>query len=214
MNLSPRNKLILVVVAAVVVVLALGGVLIYPAIARISAIQGDIATARTESEAAQTLLEQRYHVKNQAAQTDARLLELAVAVPENPDLPTLIIDLQDTAYESGVVLRSVTPGPPIVPEGQATYVGLPISLEAWGSWADMIDFVDRLEKLPRQLRVNKFENQVLPLPTAEEVPKTGLSFPPYYQVKSTMVLTAYVIPAPSAPTSAAVPAATPPATPQ
>lgn len=205
MNLSPRNKLILVVAVCVVGVVALAALTIVPSYNQISSLNEQMDTAVNEYVAAKTLLEQRYAVKNQAAQTDARLIQLAIAVPENPDLPSLIIDLEDTAYDSGVVLRSVRPNEPLAPVGAVGFMGLPIDMEVWGSWADTIDFVDRLEKLPRQLRVNTFVSTVLNPPQEAERASYGLSFPPYYQVQSTIKVTAYVIPAGSEAASAAVP---------
>lgn len=205
LSLSPRNKLIVVAAICAVVIIGVGVALILPTYSKISVLNGQMDTAEKEYVSAKTLLEQRYQVKNQAAQTDARLIQLAVAVPENPDLPSLIIDLEDTAYQAGVVLRSVRPNDPVPPEEGGGYMGLPIDMEVWGSWSDSIDFIDRLSKMPRQLRINSFDVKLLSPPAPEEKASYGLSFPPYYQVSSSVKVTAYVIPAASAPASAAVP---------
>lgn len=192
-NLSPRNRLILTagVSAAIVVVLAVA--LVLPQIGALGEVRAQIDRAVDESEAAKTLLEQRRQVRSQAAVTDAKLIQLAVAVPENPDLPNLIVALQDTAYDCGVVIMSVTPADPQFTEG-ASYAAIPVTFEVWGTWADTVDFLQRVPKLERELRTVGFVSGVLPPPGLDSANPSGLSFPPYYQVITTVRLNAYVIP--------------------
>lgn len=193
MNLSPRNRLIVTAAAVVLIVVVLAVVLVLPQVRRLSSVRMDIEDAIDRSEAAQSLLEQRRQVRNQASVTDAKLIQLAVAIPENPDLPSLIIDLQDTAYDTGVVIMSVAPAEPEFTEG-AAYVGLPVELEVWGTWADTVDFMQRLQKTDRELRTTKYTVEVLPPPNEELGSEAGLSYPPYYQVRTNINVRAYVIP--------------------
>lgn len=193
MNLSPRNKLIAVAALAAVLIVVLAVALVLPRIRQLGEVRAQVEKAIDDSGAARTLLEQRRQVRNQASVTDAKLIQLAVAVPENPDLPSLIIDLQDTAYDTGVVIMSVTPGEPIFAEG-ATYVGIPVALEVWGTWSDTVDFMQRLSRTERALRTLAFATAVLPAPTDEAANTAGLTIPPYYQVRSTISLSAYIIP--------------------
>jgi type IV pilus assembly protein PilO len=210
MGLSPRNRLIIVGAVAALAVVVLIAVLILPTIRSLGSLREQIESAEATSDSARLLLEQRQQVKAQAAATNAGLIELSVAVPENPDLPSLIVDLQDQAYESGVVLRSVTPAAPIEAEG-VPHVELPISLEVRGPWSDTVDFLQQLRRTPRQLRITKVTVGGLAEPSPEELPTTGLTYPPYYQLASTIELRAYVIPAGAAapPPAAAPPAETP-----
>lgn len=203
MNLSPRNKLIATAAAAAIVVIVLAVALVVPQFGKLGEVRGEIDRAIQDSESATTLLEQRRQVRSEAAVTDAKLLQLAVAIPENPDLPSLIIDLQDTAYDSGVVIMNVqTAGPEFTKD--AAFAALPVTLEVWGTWSDTVDYLQRLQNTERELRDNGFTCEVLP--AAKEDNKSGLTFPPYYQVRSTVRLRAYVIPSnESTGTSSAVP---------
>lgn len=193
MNLSPRNKLIATAAVAAVIVVALAVGLVLPQIGKLGEVRGQIQTAIDDSQAATTLLEQRRQVRSEAAVTDAKLLQLAVAVPENPDLPSLIIDLQDTAYDTGVVIMNVQAAEPQFVKGES-YIGLPVTLEIWGTWSDTVDYLQRLMRLERELRNLGFTAEVLPAPTDGEN-AAGLTFPPYYQVRTSVRLNAYVIPA-------------------
>lgn len=209
MNLSPRNKLIITAVAAALAVVVLIVVLVVPSFQKLGAIRSDIEAASADSDTANMLLKQRRQVKDQAAATDTRILQLAVAVPENPDLPSLIIDLQDLAHDSGVVLRKVQPDEPVRPDGTIP-IGIPIELSVWGTWGDTVDYLQQLRRLPRQLRVLSFNTTPLTESDLEADTSSGITTPPYYQVKTIINVYAYVIPAGSittttVPTPAAAP---------
>ncbi len=150
MNLSPRNRLILTIALVVVVAIVLAVVLIYPQVNKLRELDVQIAQAQSEIDQAQGLLEQRQAIKNQASQTDAALLKLSNEVPENPELPSLIIELQDTANEAGVEFRTLTP---LEPEPRTGYSAIGLQMDVTGGWADAIDFMQRLNKLTRQVRI-------------------------------------------------------------
>ena len=72
-----------------------------------------IQEAEQEVDEANALLLQRQDMKDRAAQTDAAYLRLANSVPETPELPSLIIELQDVALQSGVNFEGLRPEDPI-----------------------------------------------------------------------------------------------------
>jgi len=189
-KLTPRNKLIAVAVGAGLVVVLLFVLLVLPQFGKLNENKTQIAEAEKQAQAAKTLLDQRREVKNAASVTDATLTQLNNAVPENPELPSLIIELQDVAYSSGVSLRAVVPGEPVQDEGE-DFIAVPVDLETWGTWSDSVDFLQQLRKLSRQIRVVDFEASMLDESAATEA---GIKLPPYYQVKMTSKLETYVIP--------------------
>jgi Tfp pilus assembly protein PilO len=206
MKLSPRNTLIASAVGAVLLVIVLVVVLVVPQFGKLGDLGEQISTADAEATAATMLLAQRREIKNSAAVTNNTLLTLANAVPENPELPSLIIELQDSAYASDVSLRGVTPALPAVVEDQ-TVVSVPLSLEVWGTWSDTVDFLQRLQKLGRSVRVTQFEAMVIEESVAHDA---NIKLPPYYQVRTVVALETYVIPAGSeSATDTSVPAPEP-----
>ena len=190
MKLSPRNKLIAVAVGAAVVVILLFGVLVIPSIGKMNDLGTQIDAAEQEAQTASALLDQRREVKDAASVTDATLIQLNNAVPQNPELPSLIIELQDVAYSTGVSLRVVTPAEPVQDEGEE-FVTIPVAIEIWGTWADTVDYLQQLSKLSRQLRIAEFESTLLDESSATDA---GIKLPPYYQVATTANLEVYVIP--------------------
>jgi type IV pilus assembly protein PilO len=203
-RLTPRNRLIVVAVGAGIIVVLLFLVLVLPQFGKMRDLGTQIAAADQEAQAASALLDQRREVKDAASVTDATLLQLNNAVPENPELPSLIIELQDVAYSSGVSLRGVTPGDPAQEDGQG-FIAIPVDVETWGTWSDSVDFLQQLRRLARQVRVVDFESSLLDETAADDA---NIDVPPYYQVKMTSKLEVYVIPT-SSDTSSSVPAPAP-----
>lgn len=199
MKISPRNIIIIVAALFVLGVVAVVLLLVVPQVNRMNTLDGQIKTANADVQNAETLLAQRRSIKDRAASTEDDWLRLANEVPENPELPSLIIEMQDLAYASGVTLMEIKPSAPAPrPSAEAaTFLTLPIHLTVRGSWFDTIDYLQKLIRLERQVRIAKFTSDRLTagldvLPGTNE---TGLD------------IEVYVIPAQSAaPAAAAVPA--------
>ena len=202
MKIGPREQLILLIVGLAVVLAAVVALLVWPQYQKQKSLDAQITTAEQQLSASRALLAQRQTIKNQAATTDAQWLRLASLVPENPDLPSLIIDLQDAAFASGVQIVAMNPGEP-TESADKSYVIIPLGLSIAGTWADTIDYLKRIQKLPRGLRESSFTAVVTP------APPVGSTLPNYSEATA-IKLEAYMIPASTSTTPAAVPA---PATP-
>jgi len=210
-NISPRDRLIVTVAAAVLVIVALVAFLVYPQFQQLTKLSGELVTATQQMNDAQLQLEERRAYKDRAIETSAKWLRLQNQVPENPDLPSLIIELQDAAFKSGVQVVTVTPTTPATDDKNPGVSKIPVSLEVIGSWADTIDFMESLFRLDRGLRVVNVTSNA----TNNEGVADKRNAPVHgYAVDSVMVLEAYAIPgeSPTA-TPAAAPATTPATTP-
>jgi Tfp pilus assembly protein PilO len=177
MRISPRDKLILVAVGIAVVAVIAGLLLIYPQVQTIATIDKQIQQAEKEVDEANALLLQRQDMKDRAAQTDVAYLRLANSVPETPELPSLIIELQDVALQSGVSFEGLRPGEPITntssqsssgggtqataastaqPAAAGEYVVIPMDVSISGSWSDTIDFMNRIQRMTRAIRIVEY----------------------------------------------------------
>jgi Tfp pilus assembly protein PilO len=74
----------------------------------------------------------------------ARLLELAKMVPDSEEIPSLLLQIQDLADQSGIEFISITPGEPV--EAGAFRI-IPLQLEFSGTYFDLSDFVYRAEQM-------------------------------------------------------------------
>ncbi len=202
MKIAPRELFILTVVGSVLLIIVMIAALIYPSFTKLGDLDAQIAVAETEVSTAKSLLAQRQAIKDRSAQTDATWLTLANQVPDNPDLPALIIELQDAAFDSGVQLVAVTP---TKPTDQGTYVKVPVQIEVLGTWADTVDYLQRIGKLSRAIRIYSSTTNVTSDATQLNRSNSSLSA---YAGDSVLALEAYMIPASTGatPTAPAVPA--------
>ena len=174
MKIGPREQIILVIVGVVLVIVAIGAFLIWPQVKQLGTLDGQIASARADVASAQALLQTVEQSKARASETDAKWLRLANLVPDGPDLPSLIVELQDTAFDSGVQLLGVTPSNPVA---NSSYYSVPIQVDIVGTWSDTVDYLQRLVKLNRGLRI--VESSTTRVNNADMLQKENTPIPDY-----------------------------------
>ena len=74
----------------------------------------------------------------------ADLFKLVKAMPDNADMPGILLQLNQTAHDAGIEFDSITPQPLVV---SASPVQVPIALEFTGNFYDLNDFLFRLRSL-------------------------------------------------------------------
>lgn len=187
MKISLKDQLVLTSVALVVVLALVIGFLIVPQFSKLAGMDQEIGQARADVAAQANLLNQRASLKNQAAETDAKALRLSTLVPDQADLPALIIELQDVAFAAGVELTALTPSDPVVAD-DATYESIPLDLTVQGTWTDTVDFLQRIPRLTRGIRTVEFTANVLDNDTDENSELSA------YEVETAVQLEAYAAP--------------------
>lgn len=188
MNLAPRDRLILTIALVSILVIALVALLAYPQFRQLGVLDAQLADAAKQEQLAMGQLQQRRAFKDRAVEVNAKWLRLMNQVPDNPDLASFIIELQDTAFKSGVQIVAVTPALP-VSEGAVSSVT--VSLEILGSWSKTVDFLQDLMKLDRGVRLMTFATQV----TSNDGTLNRRNFPiPPYALDSQLSVKAYTIP--------------------
>ena len=186
MRIAPRTQFILVVVGMVVLLIIVGALVVWPQYRTLGVMDAKIADADKEVALQKTRLAQREEIKDRAAQTDAKWLRLANEVPDSPDLPALIIELQDLAFSTGVQLTAITPATPTASK-DGTYFTIPIKLTVIGTWADSVEFMQKLNKLYRGIRTTDAKTALYSGTTANPTL-------PNYAVTNDLDIEAYLIP--------------------
>jgi hypothetical protein len=74
----------------------------------------------------------------------ANLFKLVKAMPDREDMPGLLLQLNQTASDAGIVFDSIAPQTPATGTG---FAKVPINLEFTGNFYDLNDFVYRLRSL-------------------------------------------------------------------
>lgn len=156
-HLSARNQIIIATLVLVVVAVAFIFLAILPLFQQAADVDKQIATQKTELVNAQAVVARRQSYKAQAAQNEVELMHIANQVPDAPQLPSVIIDLQDAANACDLDFPTITVGaltPKTMEDGTtAPYTILPINLVVSGKWADIIDYYRQLDKFDRGVRV-------------------------------------------------------------
>jgi len=208
-RLSPQNQLFIAIAIIAVLTLAVVFFGILPLFQEASTLDGQIAAERTSLADAQALLARRQSAKAQSATSEAELMRIANQIPDSPQLPSVIVELQDVANAAGVGMQSITPadlapGRVAAEGGVPAYSVVPITLILRGDWADLIDYFHRIDGLNRGVRVMST--------TFTYVPKTVGATPsedePAY-VEANVLLEVYVMAAATDANAQTPPAAAP-----
>lgn len=112
----------------------------------ISDIESQIEDERMQLSQAQIQLQQAEATREEGKRNQARLLELAKMMPGAEEIPSLLLQLQDLADQSGIKFTAITPGD-AQPDAGGSYRILPLDLEFKGTFFDVSDFIYRVEQL-------------------------------------------------------------------
>jgi len=88
--------------------------------------------------------------KKEAALTEAKSLSLNKQMPEETDLPSVLVELDNLGQETDVKVLDITPSPIVPASG---YSNLPVDLNVVGSYFNITDFLYKLVRLPREYTV-------------------------------------------------------------
>ncbi len=137
-------RLIIVGVVLLLIVVLAWFFLLNPLRSDIADVEASIETERSDLAAAQAQLAQAEATREEGARNRARLLELAKMVPGAPQIPSLLLQIQDLADQSGIDFIAVTPGDPLQ---SGDFDIVPLELEFTGTYFDLSDFVYRAEQM-------------------------------------------------------------------
>lgn len=142
--MSRRIVFILVPVVLVLVLVAYWFLLLNPLFDSISAREREIDQNRRQLASLEAKLSQLSQLKEDAARNEARLVELSKMVPTSEQLPSLLLQIQDLAAQSGIEFLTISPGQPTEAPG---FQKIPLSLKFKGTFFDVNDFIYRTEQL-------------------------------------------------------------------
>ena len=171
-----RNAYIVGAVVAVVVVALYWFFLLSPLRAKITETEAQVGEAQTQLLTMQSKLAQMTQSQDEAKKNEARLLELSKMLPDEDEVPSLLLQIQDLATESGIAFMTMTPAKS-VPAG--SYETVPLSLQFEGTFFDVNDFLYRVEQLAaapgRLLSVESLTLAPLGTPTVGVSPPLNVS---------------------------------------
>jgi type IV pilus assembly protein PilO len=153
MSRNDRNILILGILGIVIIVVGYYFLLLSPLLQRLD----EQAQAREDKQAQLEQVQQEVNeleeVRRNSPEIQSQLLELSKRVPTQPQIPTLVVQVEEIADASGVTQLSVDPEPPTAPAGGGDYQVVPVTMTFDGTYDQMQDFLLRTRNLTRLVTV-------------------------------------------------------------
>ena len=200
-----RQIPVAVIVLPALLILALVGyfLLIKPKQDAAGSLAGEIATLETQVEVARAA--QLQPPADESTIQVAKVFQVTKAMPDEDDMPGIILELNSVASASGIEFLSIAPQAAAV---QASYTALAINLSFEGNYYDLTDFLFRLRNLV-SVRDGELEadGRLYALETLSMTEGPD-GFP---EIAASLTITAYyysTMPAPAAPVAPAAPGST------
>ena len=153
MSRNDRNILILGILGIVIIIVGYYFLLLSPLLQRLD----EQAQAREDKQAQLEQVQQEVNeleeVRRNSPEIQSQLLELSKRVPTQPQIPTLVVQVEEIADASGVTQLSVDPEPPTAPAGGGDYQVVPVTMQFDGTYDQMQDFLLRTRNLTRLVTV-------------------------------------------------------------
>jgi type IV pilus assembly protein PilO len=127
-----------------------------------SPLRQDYLTAyeqRTQKEQQKAQLEQTVaqleNVRRNVPDIERQILEYSKRIPEQDEIPTLVVQIEELARAANVTQFSIEPGSPESPPGGGDFSRIPITMTFMGRYEQMQDFLLRVRNMSRLVTVNE-----------------------------------------------------------
>jgi type IV pilus assembly protein PilO len=114
---------------------------------------------RTGREAQKQQLEQTAaqlgNIQRNADDIERQILELSKRIPEQAEIPTLVVQIEEVARAADVTQLRIEPGDPQAPPGGGDFSRIPITMSFEGTYEQLQDFLLRVRNLARLVTVNE-----------------------------------------------------------
>lgn len=126
-------------------------------------------------------------VARNAPEIERQLLELSKRIPTQPEIPTLVVQVEEVAQESGVTQLSIEPGAPEPPPEGGDFSRIPVTMSFEGTYEQLQDFTGRLLNLVRLVTINSIsytaaeDGETTPEPGVERLLQVEIVAEVYFQ---------------------------------
>ena len=153
MSRNDRNVLILGILGIVIIFIGFYFLLLSPLLGRLNEQAQAREAKQGQLEQAQQEVNELEEVRRNSPEIERQLLELSKRVPTQPQVPTLVVQVQEIADASGVTQLSVEPEDAAAPAGGGDYQVVPVTMQFNGTYDQMQDFLLRMRNLARLVTV-------------------------------------------------------------
>ncbi len=158
--MGSRNVILLGALGLVLLVVAFYFLLLGPLLESL----GQQADARDERQATLAELQAEVarleEVRQNSPELQRQLLELNKRIPTQPEVETLVVQIEDIAQTAGVTQTQIVRGDPIPPEGGGDFTVQPITMSFEGTYEELLEFLRLADDLVRLMTVNNVAYEV------------------------------------------------------
>jgi type IV pilus assembly protein PilO len=184
-----RNDRNIIILGSLVIVLLIVGfyfLLLSPLLNRLD--EADQQRDDKESQLAQLQQEvaKLEEVRRNSPEIERLLLELSKRIPTQPEIPTLTVQIEEIAQDSGVTQVSLIPGTPAPPTGGGDFTVQPITMSFEGTYEELQEFLALTRDLARLVTVNDItyealEEGTITQPEIEQLLQVEIEVEVYFQ---------------------------------
>ena len=111
------------------------------------------------AKAAISTLERLQQIKKESAVVESKIMHLSQRMPDSPEIPSLIIELEEIAIQSGMDMVSFRPSEPAIVEDNFREMAINLNMKGafnriQGDGGSLLDFIYRLENFPREFKLS------------------------------------------------------------
>jgi type IV pilus assembly protein PilO len=99
-------------------------------------------------------------VRRNSPELQRQLLELNKRIPDQPEVETLVVQIEDIAQTAGVTQTEIVRGDPEPPEGGGDFTVQPITMSFEGTYEELLEFLLLADDLVRLMAVNSVSYEV------------------------------------------------------
>ncbi len=151
--MTNRNIILLGLLGIVLLVVIYYFLLLSPLLQRLDEQAQARETKQGQLEQVQQQVNELEQVRRNSPDIERQLLELSKRIPAQPQIPTLVVQVQEIAAASGVTQLTVDPEPSTSPEGGGDYRVVPVTMQFNATYDEMQDFLLRTRNLARLVTV-------------------------------------------------------------
>jgi type IV pilus assembly protein PilO len=197
-----RNVILLGALGLVLILVGFYFLLLGPLLGRLD----EQAAARDERQATLAELQAEVarleEVRRNSPELQRQLLELNKRIPDQPEVETLIVQIEGIAETAGVTQTEVVRGDPEPPEGGGAFTVQPITMSFEGTYEELLEFLLLADDLVRLMAVNGVAYEVAEegttaAPDVEQNLAVEIEAEVYFQPSGVPEGTAPVAPAPT-----------------
>lgn len=149
-RLSSRDQILVVVGVNALLIVVVFLLVLLPQLSHLSDLTQQQQTQSQNLEDAKLNLQRLKSIETESAQTEAKLIKLTRRIPQDAEVPSLLVELQDVANSAGLDFSSAKLDSVVDKNG---FSEIPFTVQATGTFYSLVDYMYRIENMARKVVV-------------------------------------------------------------